>query len=131
MLKTRDTHEINHVTAPKRISENNLATANERAPKTKREFATKRLPKASSTLGVPISKVVEHMTTTRRKPAAKLATKRIPVSAIVWSELSDLKSAGITYDTLLEGMIEREKKQRLVNDLKRIEARGKFVEMKW
>jgi hypothetical protein len=88
--------------------------------------------KASSTLeGVPISKVVEHMTTTRRKPAARLATKRIPVSSIVWSELSDLKPAGITYDTLLEGMIEREKKQRLVNDLKRIEARGKFVEMKW
>ena len=28
-------------------------------------------------------------------------------------------------------MIEREKKQRLVSDLKRIEARGKFVEMKW
>lgn len=126
MPKTRDTHEINHVNAPKRISENDPATANESMSKTKHEVTAKRMIK-----GVPISNAVEQMTATRRKPAAKLATKRIPVSAIVWSELSDLKPAGITYDTLLEGMIEREKKQRLVNDLKRIEARGKFVEMKW
>ena len=71
--------------------------------------------------------------TTNRMPKARhmLATKRIPVSPNVWSELSSLKKAGETYDSLLADMIEREKKQRLVSDLKRIEARGKFVEMKW
>jgi len=37
------------------------------------------------------------------------ATSRIPVSIAVWEELSDLKSAGETYDHLLAEMIEKEK----------------------
>ncbi|MEA2046306.1 MAG: hypothetical protein U9N48_07305 [Euryarchaeota archaeon] len=60
-----------------------------------------------------------------------LATKRIPVTEAVWAELSDLKRAGQTYDTLLSEMIEREKKERLFGDMDEIEKRGKFVEMKW
>ena len=59
------------------------------------------------------------------------ATSRIPVSRAVWEELSDLKSAGETYDHLLAEMIEREKKRRLFEDMDRIEKRGKFVAMKW
>ncbi len=37
---------------------------------------------------------------------AMLATKRIPVTETVWTELSELKSAGQTYSQLLEEMIE-------------------------
>jgi len=39
-----------------------------------------------------------------------LATKRIPVTETVWTELSELKSAGQTYSQLLEEMIEDKKK---------------------
>jgi hypothetical protein len=59
------------------------------------------------------------------------ATSRIPVSRVVWEELSGLKSAGETYDHLLAEMIEREKTRRLFEDMDRIEKRGKFVAMKW
>lgn len=59
------------------------------------------------------------------------ATSRIPVSRTVWGELAGLKKPGETYDHLLEGMIEREKKNRLFEDMDRIEKRGKFVAMKW
>ena len=59
------------------------------------------------------------------------ATSRIPVSRAVWAELSSLRKPGQTYDHLLEEMIEREKKQRLFEDMDRIEKRGKFVAMKW
>ena len=90
----------------------NRVTAPERVSENKEASTTSRMPKAPK---------ARHM----------LATKRIPVSPTVWSELSSLKKAGETYDSLLADMIEREKKQRLVSDLKRIEARGKFVEMKW
>jgi hypothetical protein len=59
------------------------------------------------------------------------ATSRIPVSKVVWGELAGLKKPGETYDHLLEGMIEREKKNRLFEDMDRIEKRGRFVAMKW
>jgi len=59
------------------------------------------------------------------------ATSRIPVSRVVWEELSGLKSAGETYDHLLEKMIETERERRLFEDMDRIEKRGKFVAMKW
>jgi hypothetical protein len=59
------------------------------------------------------------------------ATSRIPVSRAVWAELSSMRKPGQTYDHLLEEMIEREKKQRLFEDMDRIEKRGKFVAMKW
>ena len=56
----------------------------------------------------------EKVSTTSRiheAPKAKhmLATKRIPVSPAVWSELSSLKKAGETYDSLLADMIERKR----------------------
>jgi len=59
------------------------------------------------------------------------ATSRIPVSKVVWGELAGLKKPGETYDHLLGEMIEREKKNRLFEDMDRIEKRGRFVAMKW
>jgi hypothetical protein len=77
--------------------------------------------------------VTDKMTTTESKPtgARMPATSRIPVSKAVWGELARLKRPGETYDHLLEEMIEREKKNRLFEDMDRIEKRGKFVAMKW
>jgi hypothetical protein len=78
-----------------------------------------------------------HMNAPGRKPASDHvavrmpATSRIPVSKVVWEELAGLKKPGETYDHLLEGMIEREKKNRLFEDMDRIEKRGRFVAMKW
>jgi len=58
-----------------------------------------------------------------------LATKRIPVTEGVWTELSELKRPGETFSQLLEEMIEREKKARLIEHLKKIADEGDFVEM--
>ena len=82
----------------------------------------------------PESKIVtENMSVSESTPtgARMPATSRIPVSRAVWEELAGLKKPGETYDHLLEGMIEREKKNRLFEDMDRIEKRGKFVAMKW
>ena len=57
------------------------------------------------------------------------ATKRIPVSEEIWKELSGLKQAGQTFDQLLAEIIEREKKYRLRQDMKKIEAEDEFVEL--
>ena len=65
------------------------------------------------------------------RPSTYLQPSAFPSLQPCGVRLSSLKKAGETYDSLLADMIEREKKQRLVSDLKRIEARGKFVEMKW
>jgi hypothetical protein len=83
--------------------------------------------------GVRSMKAETHMHAPGRKPAAERmpATSRIPVSKAVWAELAGLKRPGETYDHLLEEMIEREKKNRLFEDMDRIEKRGKFVAMKW
>jgi predicted CopG family antitoxin len=56
-------------------------------------------------------------------------TKRIPVSPEIWEELSGLKEPGQTFDELIEVMIEREKKLRLLKDMKRIEETAEFVEI--
>lgn len=74
-----------------------------------------------------------HMLAHIRKPSAARmpATSRIPVSKATWAELAGLKKPGETYDDLLEGMIEREKKSRLFEDMDRIEKRGNFVAMEW
>jgi predicted CopG family antitoxin len=56
------------------------------------------------------------------------ATKRIPVTEKTWQEISELKQPGQTFDELLSRMAEREKMQRLVNDLKRIEEEEEFVD---
>ncbi|MGB2727017.1 MAG: hypothetical protein WBD09_00870 [Halobacteriota archaeon] len=39
-----------------------------------------------------------------------VATKRIPVSAGIWEELSGFKEPGQTFGELIEKLIEREKK---------------------
>lgn len=49
-------------------------------------------------------------------------TKRIPVSEPVWKELAEMRSAGQTYDELLEEMIERVKKARLEDDIRKWES---------
>jgi predicted CopG family antitoxin len=51
------------------------------------------------------------------------AVKRIPVSEPVWKKLGEMKGAGQTYDDLLEEMIERVKKARLLEDVKIWEGR--------
>lgn len=57
------------------------------------------------------------------------ADKRIPVTAKVWEDLSDLKAPGETFAQLLSDMIEHEKKRRLFLDMDRIEKEGKFAEL--
>ncbi len=59
------------------------------------------------------------------------ATKRIPVSELVWKELSELKKPGQTFDQLLSEIVEREKKYRLIQDMKKIEEEEEFVELKF
>lgn len=56
------------------------------------------------------------------------ATKRLPVSEDVRSDLAALKGPGQTYDELLASMIEQEKKRRFIEDMDRIEEEGDFVE---
>jgi hypothetical protein len=82
----------------------------------------------------PETKIItENMAASESTPTGTRmpATSRIPVSKVVWGELAGLKKPGETYDHLLEGMIEREKKNRLFEDMDRIEKRGKFVAVKW
>lgn len=56
-------------------------------------------------------------------------TKRIPVSESVWRRLSELKKPGQTFDQLLDEIIEKEKKYRLLQDMKRIEEEEGFKEL--
>jgi predicted CopG family antitoxin len=58
-----------------------------------------------------------------------VATKRIPVSQEIWEELNRLKEPGQTFDDLLEELLEREKKLKLIRDMKRIEETTEFVEL--
>ena len=58
-----------------------------------------------------------------------IATKRVAVTESVWAELSDLKRPGETFSQLLEEMIEREKKARMIAHLKTIADEGDFVEL--
>lgn len=58
-----------------------------------------------------------------------VATKRIPVSQKIWEELNRLKEPGQTFDELLEELLEREKKLKLIKDMKRIEETADFVEL--
>ncbi len=57
------------------------------------------------------------------------AVKRIPVSEEVWREISQLKEPGQTFDALLSTMVKREKKCRLLEDMKRIEEEDEFVDL--
>ena len=47
--------------------------------------------------------------------------KRIQVSSEVWEELSGLKGQEQTFDELFEEMIEKEKKTRLLKEMRKIE----------
>ena len=55
--------------------------------------------------------------------------KHIPVSEEVWCDMISLRGSGQTFDELLIGMIEGEKKHRLVDDMRRIEKEGEFVDL--
>ena len=57
------------------------------------------------------------------------ATKRIVVKEVVWADLSQMREPGMTFSELIENMIEREKKQRLVEDIKRIQDEEELVEI--
>jgi predicted CopG family antitoxin len=58
-----------------------------------------------------------------------LAIKRVAVTEPVWAELSNLRRPGETFSQLLEEMIGREKKARLIQHLKQIADEGDFVEL--
>ncbi|OYT66951.1 hypothetical protein B6V00_02280 [ANME-1 cluster archaeon ex4572_4] len=55
--------------------------------------------------------------------------KRIQVSSEVWEELSGLKGQEQTFDELFEEMIEKEKKTRLLKEMRKIEETAEFVEI--
>ena len=55
--------------------------------------------------------------------------KRIVVRKEVWADLSGMREPGMTFSELIEGMIEREKKRRLVEDIKRIQETEDLVEI--
>lgn len=57
------------------------------------------------------------------------ATKRIIVKETVWAELSLMREPGMTFSELIETMIEREKKRRLVEDIRRIQEEEDLVEI--
>jgi hypothetical protein len=61
----------------------------------------------------------------------EVADKRIPVTAKIWEELSDLKAPGETFAQLLGDMIEREKQRRFFEDMEEILAKDEFVEMQF
>jgi hypothetical protein len=49
---------------------------------------------------------------------------------MVWRDLSQLKEPGQSFDALLSTMVEREKKCRRLEDMRRIEAEDTFVDFK-
>jgi len=58
------------------------------------------------------------------------ATKRIAVTVGVWEDLSNLRRPGETFSTLLEELIEREKKAGRMRDMMWIDEEDEFVELK-
>ena len=57
------------------------------------------------------------------------ATKKISVSEEVWRELQALKKPNQTFNDLLIELLDREKKRKLVRDMKKIEEEEEFVEL--
>ncbi len=55
------------------------------------------------------------------------AVKRIPVSESIWKELSEMRKAGQTYDELLAELVDRVKKLRLAEDIRRLEEENEYV----
>jgi len=60
---------------------------------------------------------------------AMSSTKRITVTEAVWADLSGMREPGMTFSELIETMIEREKKWRLVRDIRRIQEGEELVEI--
>lgn len=56
-------------------------------------------------------------------------TKRIPVTEQVWKDLSEMRTAGQTYNELLTDMIELKKKRRLLNDIQHSLEEDDFVSL--
>jgi len=52
------------------------------------------------------------------------AIKQIPVSQSVWDEIVELKESNQTFDDLLSHMVDLEKKNRLMEDMKKKEDEG-------
>ncbi|NLA32201.1 MAG: hypothetical protein GX880_10355 [Methanomicrobiales archaeon] len=57
------------------------------------------------------------------------ATKRIVVREEVWADRSGMREPGMTFSELIEGMIEHEKKRRLVEDIKWVQETEDLVEI--
>lgn len=58
-----------------------------------------------------------------------IAIKQIPVSQSAWDEIVELKESNQTFDDLLSHMVDLEKKNRLMEDMKKKEDEGEFVKM--
>jgi len=57
------------------------------------------------------------------------STKSITVTEAVWADLSGMREPGMTFSELIETMIEREKKRRLVRDIRQIREGEELVEI--
>jgi predicted CopG family antitoxin len=49
-------------------------------------------------------------------------TKRIPVSEMIWRQLSNAKEAGRTYDDLLKEMLQLYNRKKLMEKMEKVEA---------
>lgn len=49
-------------------------------------------------------------------------TKRIPVSEMIWKQLSSVKEAGRTYDDLLREMLQLFNRNKLMEKMEKVEA---------
>ncbi|MEA3558290.1 MAG: hypothetical protein U9R75_03455 [Candidatus Thermoplasmatota archaeon] len=49
-------------------------------------------------------------------------TKRIPVSEMIWRQLSNAKEAGCTYDDLLKEMLQLYNRKKLMEKMEKVEA---------
>ena len=58
-------------------------------------------------------------------------TKKISVSEEVWKELQALRKPNQTFNDLLIELLDKEKKRRLVRDMRRIEEEEEFIELKF
>ena len=60
---------------------------------------------------------------------AMKAAKCLVVRIEVWADLSSMREPGMTLSELIEGLIEREKKRRPVEDIRRIQETEELVEI--
>ncbi|MDP2797197.1 MAG: hypothetical protein Q8N94_06785 [Methanoregula sp.] len=57
------------------------------------------------------------------------ATKRIPVTEVIWESLADMKKHGQTYDQLLAEMIALKQERDFLAHIEEIEKHGKFISL--